>query len=603
MLWWVAEMVDVTDNLGGSNNLPNDRETGLPPTAKIGNMQFGRDIQIEIKNYTTRQSTIIPNDFEIEFSLFKTLDHVKEDDMGTVKVYGLTKERIKSFQEEGGEIIIHAGYNYGNQEIPVVFWGYITRLWGTIENNTTVLNIECSANMIDHTFSGTGFSAEGKNGYPFGIFLERVGLDYGYPNVYFDFRSVPKDDLNVVQDFITGFPFSPPVIGTSQVMFEAINTMFGITITKKTEESGIRGIDVVFTPKSVEIIKDINKKGYRRVDSAVSRNISSFKTLYEADTTSNNAVILDRYKGLISSSIEYKVVDARADLELGEHESETLESQGKRANTLAEWVEKEEEARKKAQAKGKEYKPKDPPKSLSKKKVNRRYNKVLALFNPEVLPQSLVVVYDSFEEHYSVFRVRSMQISCNNKSGNWTMDLNCEDSRNIALTPEQEEALIKIEQEQEAMQAPIQATEQVPLTGSSRRDTVMRFFMSKGWTKNQAAGITANLQIESTSAFDHTIYGDSGKAYGLAQWHADRQRDFANAFGRSIKGSSFQQQLEFVHFEMTQGKEQDAGRRLKSSTSAYQAGAVVSQFYERPQATEKEKRVRGNLAEAIAKAY
>lgn len=189
-----------------------------------------------------------------------------------------------------------------------------------------------------------------------------------------------------------------------------------------------------------------------------------------------------------------------------------------------------------------------------------------------------------------------MQISCNNKSGNWTMDLNCEDSRNIALTPEQEEALIKIEQEQEAMQAPIQATEQVPLTGSSRRDTVMRFFMSKGWTKNQAAGITANLQSESGSSFDNTIYGDGGKAYGIAQWHADRQRNFANAYGRSIKGSSLQQQLEFVHFELTRGEEQNAGNRLKSATTAYQAGSIISQFYERPKLTEKEKRVRGNLS-------
>lgn len=597
-------MVDVADNLTGENTPSNTtNDTGLPPTAKIGNLQFGRDIQVEIKNYSTRQSTIIPNNFEIEFSLFKTLDHVKEDDMGTVKVYGLTKERIKSFQEEGGEIIIHAGYSHGNPEIPAVFWGHITRLWGTIENNTTVLNIECSANMIDHTFSGTGFSAEGKNGYPFGIFLERVGLDYGYPNVYFDFRSVSKEDLNTVQDFITGFPFSPPVIGTSQTMFEAINTIFGITLTKKTEESGVRGLDVVFTPKAVDVIKEINKKGYRRVDDAVSKNIASFKTIYEADTTSNNAVILDRYKGLISSSIEYKVVDARADLELGEHESETLESQGKRSKTLSEWVEKEEEARKKAESKGKEYKPKDPPKSLSKKKVNRRYNKVTALFNPEVLPQSLVVVYDSFEEQYSVFRVRSMRINCNNKSGNWLMNLDCEDSRNIALTPEQEEALMKLEQEQEAIQAPIQATtEQAPLTGSSRRDTIMRFFMSKGWTKNQAAGITANLQIESTTAFSHTIYGDSGSAYGLAQWHSPRRADFARVYGRPLIGSSFQQQLEFIHWELN-NTHASAGRKLRASTSPYQAGAIVSEFYEIPRAVEKEKRVRGNLAEAIAKAY
>lgn len=580
----------------------------LPDSTKFGGMQFRREIVIEIRDYKSRVATYITNDFEIEFSIFKTIDHVKEDDMGGIKVYGLTKERIRSFQESGGEVTIYAGYTYGNQEVVPVFWGYISRLWGTIGRNTTILNIECSANMIDHTFSGTGMSVGGSGVYSFGTYLERVGLDYGYPNVYFDFRSVPKEDLQVVKDFVSGFPFMPPVIGTSQVMFEALETMFGIVVTKKTETSGIRGLNIVFTSKTVDVVKDITNKGYNRVDDAVNKNIENFKLLYEADVNVNTATVLDRYRGLISSSIEYKVVDARADLELGEHETETLESQGKRAKTLAEWVEKEEEARKKAEAKGKEYTPKDPPKSLSKKKVNRKYNKVTALFNPKVLPQSLVIVYDSFEERYSVYRVRSMQIECNNKSGRWIMNLNCEDSRNIALTPEQEEALRKIEEQQAVAEQQAQQPQQpqpvanLKGAGSTRRDQAMRYFMSKGWTKEQSAGIVANLMAESHSYLDHTALGDKGTAYGIAQWRGSRQTTFARVFGKSIKQSSFEEQLAYVDWEL-RNDYVSVGNRLRNSSTASSATAIITRYYEIPADIPLRISERVPVAEAIVKLY
>ena len=129
----------------------------------------------------------------------------------------------------------------------------------------------------------------------------------------------------------------------------------------------------------------------------------------------------------------------------------------------------------------------------------------------------------------------------------------------------------------------------------------MQYFTSKGWTKQQAAGLTANLQKE--SQFDHTAVGDSGRAYGVAQWHPDRQANFKAKYGKSIKQASYAEQLAFVNHELTNGTEQAAGKRLRQAKTAGQAGAVVSQFYERPKNVEAEKRERAAIAATIDKNY
>ncbi|QFP93509.1 putative tail tape measure domain protein [Edwardsiella phage vB_EtaM_ET-ABTNL-9] len=573
-------------------------------TTNNGKVQFGRLINVEILDFKSGNKTTVGNVFEIEFSFFKTLDHVKEDDMGQVKIYGLTKERIKSFQSSGGEIRVYAGYIYN--EIVPVFVGRIARLYGVIENGVPVLNIECSSNMMNHYISGST-SSQGEQLTSVGRYVDNIARLTGYPKAIFDASDVPQKDVAMVKEFLYSYPAINSFVGDVFTLAQKISAMYGFEIMS-SEVDGVKVYRVRVGDKALKVIRELTAKGYPKGafnKTSVEEAIEFTQTTPE---DSNNAVVLNHTTGLISSSIEYKITKAFADQELGDNEEETLKSQGDRAAKLEAFNKSEEERKKKAEAKGKQFVPKDPPKSLASKYVNRKYNKVRALFNPNVRPQGLVVVYDSFEDDYAIYRVRSMNITCNNKKGDWVMELNCEDSKNLALTAEQLKQIENMEQQEMVTTAPDQPVANLSGSNSSRRDIVMRFFMSKGWTKNQAAGITANLQIESYNVktrtmFDNTVYGDGGKAYGLAQWHSDRQRDFANAYGRSIQGSSLQQQLEFVHFEMTQGKEQGAGRRLKASTSAYQAGAIVSEFYERPQATEKEKRVRGNLAETIAKLY
>ena len=120
----------------------------------------------------------------------------------------------------------------------------------------------------------------------------------------------------------------------------------------------------------------------------------------------------------------------------------------------------------------------------------------------------------------------------------------------------------------------------LPSAASSRSKEALDYFMSKGWTKEQAAGIVSNLSAE--SKFDESASGDSGRAYGIAQWHPDRQREFAKFSGKGIVGSTYQEQLAFVQHELTQGNEKAAGDRLKQAKTAADAGSIVSQYYERP---------------------
>lgn len=125
------------------------------------------------------------------------------------------------------------------------------------------------------------------------------------------------------------------------------------------------------------------------------------------------------------------------------------------------------------------------------------------------------------------------------------------------------------------------------------------FMQSLGWNRQQAIGIVANLKQE--SELRPNIEGDGGAAYGVAQWHADRQAEFRRVFGKSIRGSSLEDQLRFVHYEMTKGNEQGAGRKLQATKTAQDAAAVVSRYYERPLARDVEMTRRAGIASSIIK--
>jgi LysM repeat protein len=106
------------------------------------------------------------------------------------------------------------------------------------------------------------------------------------------------------------------------------------------------------------------------------------------------------------------------------------------------------------------------------------------------------------------------------------------------------------------------------------------FFMSKGLTRAQAAGIAGNLLYE--SGFNPSAVGDGGTSFGVAQWHygrGDAMKAFCTSHGYST--TSFKGQLEYLWSELN-GSESNALSHLRASGSAYDAGIAFERYFERP---------------------
>jgi hypothetical protein len=136
-------------------------------------------------------------------------------------------------------------------------------------------------------------------------------------------------------------------------------------------------------------------------------------------------------------------------------------------------------------------------------------------------------------------------------------------------------------------------------TSVSQGDTsaAMRAFQSMGYGSAQSAGLAANLYSE--SKLNPTAVGDGGNAYGIGQWHADRQAYFKSLFGHDIHKSTLAEQMRFVDAEL-HSTEKGAMNKLDAARTPYEAGAAVSRFYERPGAVDEAARNRGNMATQIA---
>ena len=152
----------------------------------------------------------------------------------------------------------------------------------------------------------------------------------------------------------------------------------------------------------------------------------------------------------------------------------------------------------------------------------------------------------------------------------------------------------------ESVSAPAPTT---PVTGGGTRaervDQAISFFQNQGWSRAQSIGIVANLDAE--SAMDHNNYQDSGgPGYGLAQWENPRQRDFAAWAGKDIHGSSFEEQLRFVQYELTHS-ESAAGNALRGADTPGEAASIVTRLYERPADSAGEAVRRAQRAEDMAR--
>lgn len=425
----------------------------------LSSRQFGRYVEVEIRDFKSQTKTIISNDFEIDFEFFKSLDQVTEDDSGKIRIYGLTPERIKALQDGGGEVILRCKYRHS--EVQVLFQAHISRLYAEVSNNTTMTTIECSANLMNYYQSGAVSTESQTTIYNFILALgERLGSIKTL--IHVDESRYPDDLAPKLREFIDTADVRLSSVGNLNDVLEDFCNGLGFDYRREATHGGeFASIFSLNDNGAGRMLEEINL-GYRKAKDRGGNpklkndaGFSSLKASQEANPNSKEYVILTEKTGLISVKIEYKIATAYVDQVLYDHEVETIKSQERGMNFEARMAKsraREQEKVRKAAEKGKIYTPKTRTYTRTKK-INRRYARVKALLNPNIKPQGLIAVpeevsmlkstgqiVDVFDENnYSeeeledfkggvaVLRVRSVNFKGNNKRNDWIMDIYAED--------------------------------------------------------------------------------------------------------------------------------------------------------------------------------
>jgi hypothetical protein len=125
----------------------------------------------------------------------------------------------------------------------------------------------------------------------------------------------------------------------------------------------------------------------------------------------------------------------------------------------------------------------------------------------------------------------------------------------------------------------------------------MKFFMDKGWSREQAAGIVGNLQQESgpnlnPRAVNKNDAGPGLHSYGIAQWNKERFENLKRfAKERGTSWDDFYTQMEFVHYELTQGEKKRVGEKLRKIKDAAEAAVLIDKKYEVSTGEHRNKRI------------
>jgi hypothetical protein len=106
------------------------------------------------------------------------------------------------------------------------------------------------------------------------------------------------------------------------------------------------------------------------------------------------------------------------------------------------------------------------------------------------------------------------------------------------------------------------------------------FWISKGLTPAQAAGMVANEGAESN--FNPGAVGDGGAGRGLFQHHPDRQADILRGSGVDMASASHADQLRGAYWELSQGKFQHVWEAVQQAKTPEEAAAIISRMYEMP---------------------
>lgn len=125
-----------------------------------------------------------------------------------------------------------------------------------------------------------------------------------------------------------------------------------------------------------------------------------------------------------------------------------------------------------------------------------------------------------------------------------------------------------------------------PKTVNATDEDVIKFFVDKGYARNAAIGIAANLRAE--SGYDITADNGVGNK-GIAQWDSDRWGCYQTYLSQIGQPDSLGAQLEFVYMEMNNiapatnqySNKLSVSNFNNSCSGKYYATKIVAKYYER----------------------
>ena len=436
----------------------NKEEINENVNSKKPKYQWGRYAEVIIKDFQNGRESTIPNDLEIEFDFFKSVDDSTQNSTGTIKIKGLTEERCQSFTESGGEVILNCGYQ---DNVVQLFRAYIVRLTWEYSDNVTLTTIECSMNLQEYyvSISPKYNTTEGvsSSSITLNALLRNYSRACGFSDVqYFSRVDMNPQEKQECEDLFNRVFFAYQFVGTAEEALNALCSTFFLTRETRITDTGT----VLLLEVGKQTLECVRKGGFSKLSKEESlktaQEYANFSWYYEAFYTNEltTATILSKETGLISSKVEYKIAKAYRDQTLLVTDQETFKSQQKTEKFITNEKKRKSNYDKKTderKSKGlKELKPFKYKTVKNEIQVNRKYIKVLALLNPIVKPQSPVVIVKRgytdtgvITEDALLGRARSVTYKGNNKTGDWFMELYVETSpeNDSELTPDQQQQL------------------------------------------------------------------------------------------------------------------------------------------------------------------
>lgn len=112
------------------------------------------------------------------------------------------------------------------------------------------------------------------------------------------------------------------------------------------------------------------------------------------------------------------------------------------------------------------------------------------------------------------------------------------------------------------------------LVGNTKAEQAYNFFISKGYTHEQAAGIIGNLAVETghfTAGMTPGKMTDKGIGWGVAQWNGDRLARLRARYGS--QWPSYEEQLDFIDWELknTHGRAYSMLKNARDPAAAAEA--------------------------------